>query len=163
MIDLAAELKDCHQIWSLDSGLNPSRSPNPNPNPRPDCKTDSGARPKSLSSSASVEIRMLLPSGLSYFNGHFPHFPVLPAVALLEISKFLSSQYLNRGPSRILNVHSIKVRKPICPNEEIIVHLEDTPKSKGEPLEIISLTSIWRDAKGLSLAELTWDSQIVDY
>jgi len=68
-----------------------------------------------------------IPSALSYFEGHFPHLPVLPAVAIVDISLALIQAGRPQQTCRLEQVISAKFHQPLAPGSRVhIVADEET-------------------------------------
>ena len=76
-----------------------------------------------------VSLEFVIPSTSDFFDGHFPEFKLLPAVAQFEIITRFSRKYF--GTQRYVpNIKRIKFSAPIKPGTKI--HLELTyKKDKG--------------------------------
>ena len=61
----------------------------------------------SLPAPTIVNSSWTVPKELSYFDGHFPGNPILPAIAIIDIS----NELLNRALSKSLYLTSIKTAK----------------------------------------------------
>jgi 3-hydroxymyristoyl/3-hydroxydecanoyl-(acyl carrier protein) dehydratase len=60
------------------------------------------------------------PKNLSYFIGHFPDFPVLPAIALVDINAYIVKNLIlfNLNLS-IKKIDCLKIKSPIGPLQKI--------------------------------------------
>ena len=77
----------------------------------------------------SVTLEFVIPATSDFFDGHFPQYKLLPAVAQFEVITRFSRKYF--GTQRYVpNIKRIKFSAPIKPNTKI--HLELTyKKEKG--------------------------------
>lgn len=77
----------------------------------------------------AVSLEFVIPAASDFFDGHFPEYKLLPAVAQFEIITRFSRKYL--GTQRYVpNIRRIKFVAPIRPDTK--VHLELTYKvAKG--------------------------------
>lgn len=77
----------------------------------------------------AVVLEFVIPATCDFFDGHFPQYKLLPAVAQFEIITRFSRKYF--GTQRYVpNIKRIKFSAPIKPNTKI--HLELTyKKEKG--------------------------------
>ncbi len=77
----------------------------------------------------SLALEFVIPASCDFFDGHFPQYKLLPAVAQFEIITRFSRKYL--GTQRYVpNIKRIKFSAPIKPDTKI--HLELTyKKDKG--------------------------------
>ncbi len=79
-----------------------------------------------------VTLEFVIPASCDFFDGHFPQYKLLPAVAQFEIITRFSRKYF--GTQRYVpNIKRIKFSAPIKPDTKI--HLELTyKKDKGSVL-----------------------------
>lgn len=71
----------------------------------------------------AVELSFLIPASSDFFDGHFPEFKLLPAVAQFELVTRFSKKYL--GTQRYVpRIHRIKFSAPIRPDTEVQLKLE---------------------------------------
>lgn len=77
----------------------------------------------------SVVLEFVIPASSDFFDGHFPQYKLLPAVAQFEVITRFSRKYF--GTQRYVpNIKRIKFSAPIKPDTKI--HLELTyKKEKG--------------------------------
>ena len=80
----------------------------------------------------AIALEFVIPSTCDFFDGHFPQYKLLPAVAQFEIITRFSRKYF--GTQRYVpNIKRIKFSAPIKPDTKI--HLELTyKKDKGSVL-----------------------------
>jgi 3-hydroxymyristoyl/3-hydroxydecanoyl-(acyl carrier protein) dehydratase len=78
----------------------------------------------------SAEIEFFIPETSSYFDGHFPEFSLLPAVAQTELVIRFASEYLGTGID-VFEMKRIKFTKFIRPNAALVLQLEKSGKSVG--------------------------------
>ena len=71
----------------------------------------------------SVILEFSVPKTSPYFDGHFPGFSILPAVAQVELIIRSASEYLATGIN-ILEMRRIKFTKFIRPNISLSLRLE---------------------------------------
>lgn len=71
----------------------------------------------------SVELQFLIPAASDFFDGHFPEFKLLPAVAQFECVTRFAKKYL--GTQRYVpRIHRIKFSAPIRPDTTVQLKLE---------------------------------------
>lgn len=87
-----------------------------------------------------LEISFTLSAGSDFFDGHFPEFKLLPAVAQFEIVTRFSKKYFNtdRGVEKI---RRMKFSSPILPGTRLLLVL-DFAEEKNQ------VTFTLSDAKG---------------
>lgn len=73
----------------------------------------------------SVVLEFLIPAASDFFDGHFPEYKLLPAVAQFEIVTRFSRKYF-RTQRYVPDIRRIKFSAPIRPDTKI--HLELTYK-----------------------------------
>jgi 3-hydroxymyristoyl/3-hydroxydecanoyl-(acyl carrier protein) dehydratase len=78
----------------------------------------------------SVEVEFSIPETSPYFDGHFPEFSLLPAVAQTELVIRFASEYLGTGID-VSEMKRIKFTKFIRPNAALVMQLERNGKSVG--------------------------------
>jgi 3-hydroxymyristoyl/3-hydroxydecanoyl-(acyl carrier protein) dehydratase len=77
----------------------------------------------------AVVLEFVIPASCDFFDGHFPQYKLLPAVAQFEIITRFSRKYFSTQ-RYVPNIKRIKFSAPIKPNTKI--HLELTyKKDKG--------------------------------
>ena len=77
-----------------------------------------------------AEIEFFVPAGSPYFDGHFPEFSLLPAVAQTELVIRFSSEYLGTGIDAA-EMKRVKFTNFIRPNTPLLMRLEKNEKSIG--------------------------------
>ena len=77
---------------------------------------------------SSVAIEFSIPPGNPYFDGHFPEFSLLPAVAQVELIIRFASEYLGTGID-ISEMRRIKFTKFILPDTPLLLRLEKREKN----------------------------------
>jgi 3-hydroxymyristoyl/3-hydroxydecanoyl-(acyl carrier protein) dehydratase len=91
------------------------------------------------------ELNWSVPANLSYFEGHFPNQPMLPAIAVFDANLFALEKYLGRA-IQIKKLVSAKFSAPIAPNTQI--------KIKVQKISEGSWQFQWLDANQLLLAHM---------
>lgn len=67
------------------------------------------------------------PTNLSYFVGHFPDFPVLPAIALVDINAYFVKNLILRQPNlSIKKIDCLKIKSPVGPQQKISFKISKT-------------------------------------
>ena len=76
----------------------------------------------------SVGIEFSIPETSPYFDGHFPEFSLLPAVAQTELVIRFASENLGTGID-VAEMKRVKFTKFIRPNETLLMRLEKSGES----------------------------------
>ena len=93
-----------------------------------------------------MEVLLQISPHWTFFLGHFPSMPVLPAVAIIDISQYFVEKLLNSKQNYTLSeVPSLRVRNLISPGEQIQIQL----LTQGHP-ETLKFNILW---KGLEPAD----------
>ena len=90
-------------------------------------KTQGGRRHEpvveaSRSRESLVELDLIVPSDLFYFEGHFPGHPILPGVVQIDWALRLARQHLPL-PSSLTQDFQVKFRRPILPGAKVVLAL----------------------------------------
>ena len=76
-----------------------------------------------LQSADAVKLEFRIPASSDFFDGHFPEYKLLPAVAQFEIVTRFSKKYF--GTQRYVpHIHRIKFSAPIRPDTTVVLCLE---------------------------------------
>lgn len=100
---------------------------------------------------ANLEVQMQIPSGLTYFVGHFPDFPVLPAVALIDITSYLIKTLLLEKPElSIKKIIHLKLKAAVKPKEKVNIKVLQNKD--------LTYSAYWslQDSPAQELAEFTF-------
>ena len=76
----------------------------------------------------SVTLGFSIPGDNPYFDGHFPCFPILPAVAQMELVVRFASRYLGTG-GYVSEMPRIKYTNIIRPSAQLVLKLEKKEKA----------------------------------
>jgi 3-hydroxymyristoyl/3-hydroxydecanoyl-(acyl carrier protein) dehydratase len=87
-----------------------------------------------------------IPPTLSYFQGHFPHFPVLPAVAIVDISLALIQAGLPQTTWKLNQVVSAKFHRPLAPGDRIEIIATEEPGDGAGHWAVV-----WKEASGVAV------------
>lgn len=75
-----------------------------------------------------------------FFNGHFPHFPVMPGVliieALAQAAGILSFQTMGRLPDEssvyyFVGIDGARFKRPVVPGDQLVLEAEITRQARG--------------------------------
>lgn len=75
----------------------------------------------------SVTLEFSVPANSPYYEGHFPDFPILPAVAQLEISVRFAAEHLGVGID-VAEIKRIKFSNLVKPDKAHLIRLEKNGK-----------------------------------
>ena len=75
----------------------------------------------------SVVLEFSIPNTSPYFDGHFPDFPILPAVAQVELVVRFASEFLGTGID-VCEIRRIKLINPILPDTPLSLGIEKKEK-----------------------------------
>lgn len=81
-------------------------------------------RKQSADGTLSAEVHV--PAGASWFDGHFPGWPVLPGIAQLGMVYGLVRHALG-GPVRVAEVSRVRFKQMIVPDDRLTVVAESRP------------------------------------
>lgn len=74
-------------------------------------------------------IDFLVPLHLTYFRGHFPDFPVLPAVALMDITLFFTELAFELPQPYLEKIKQLKIFSRVSPGHRIKLQLSEDPSA----------------------------------
>lgn len=98
-------------------------------------------------------VNFKVPRNLTYFNGHFPQFPVMPAVAQVDITCYFIQKYILKSETiHLKKIDSVRIKAATQPEQ--IIHLIINKLSETtfctrwnttdpEPKEIAELTFLF--------------------
>jgi acyl-CoA synthetase (AMP-forming)/AMP-acid ligase II/3-hydroxymyristoyl/3-hydroxydecanoyl-(acyl carrier protein) dehydratase len=78
----------------------------------------------------SAVLELVFPPELDYFDGHFPEFKLLPAVAQLELAVRFADQYFAAGLA-LTGAKRIKFSAMIRPDAPVLLNLKYDPEKKA--------------------------------
>lgn len=71
----------------------------------------------------TVELSFLIPENSDFFDGHFPEYKLLPAVAQFELVTRFAKKYFSTERC-VMAIKRIKFSAPIRPNTNITLHMD---------------------------------------
>jgi len=77
-----------------------------------------------------------VPEDLEYFNGHFSNNPVLPAVAILDVSLEFLRQLQKNPRLEIQSIRASKFMMPVVPKMTVQITLKSFSESKENRWEV---------------------------
>jgi acyl-CoA synthetase (AMP-forming)/AMP-acid ligase II/3-hydroxymyristoyl/3-hydroxydecanoyl-(acyl carrier protein) dehydratase len=80
---------------------------------------------------------LLFPKHSDFFDGHFPQFPLLPAVAQVDTVIKISNKYLNSSMT-LKKIPKTKFTAPISPDTQICLHIRYREEEKRINFEFFS-------------------------
>jgi 3-hydroxymyristoyl/3-hydroxydecanoyl-(acyl carrier protein) dehydratase len=89
-------------------------------------------------------VRLVVPDGLSYFEGHFPGFPVLPGVATIDVTLEAIRRTTQASSIRLRKIKRAKFLQPIHPGHKIEIKI--TPL--GSERETTDWKAEWKSISG---------------
>jgi 3-hydroxymyristoyl/3-hydroxydecanoyl-(acyl carrier protein) dehydratase len=76
-----------------------------------------------------LEVEIEPSSKWSYFVGHFPQKPVLPAVAIVDVSQFFIEELLH-SESALSRMNSFRLKSPVQPGDKVLIRVQqESPMS----------------------------------
>lgn len=76
-----------------------------------------------------LELNFVIPESSDFFDGHFPEYKLLPAVAQFEVVTRFSKKYF--GTQRFVpNIKRIKFSAPIRPNTSLLLEMKKNDLKK---------------------------------
>ncbi len=78
---------------------------------------------------SSLEVAIKPNPTWPFFQGHFPQKPILPGYAIAEISVFLCN-LLTGNNGKLLKLHTMRMRKPVQPEDNLQVVVEMLPNER---------------------------------
>jgi uncharacterized membrane protein/3-hydroxymyristoyl/3-hydroxydecanoyl-(acyl carrier protein) dehydratase len=85
-------------------------------------------------SSEKVILDFSIPAGSDYFSGHFPQFPILPAVAQFELAVRFACRYMGTSP-HVAGARRLKFSAPVLPGYLLRMELKKTNDAVGWTLK----------------------------
>jgi uncharacterized membrane protein/acyl-CoA synthetase (AMP-forming)/AMP-acid ligase II len=92
-----------------------------------------------------VELELLLPPDLHWFQGHFPGAPLLPGVVQVHWAVHYAAERLGLHGA-FLSMQALKFQRPIRPGQRVLLAL--TPRPDGRSFEFAYRTEAGRHASG---------------
>lgn len=81
-------------------------------------------------SDSEIVLKLKIVSESDYFDGHFPNFPLLPAVAQIDLIVHFANKYFDVKKS-VKQIKRIKFAEKIFPNSELLLKIKfDSQKNK---------------------------------
>jgi len=90
----------------------------------------------------AIEIEFSIPEASPYFDGHFPGFSLLPAVAQTELVIRFASEYFGTGID-VTEIKRVKFTNFIRPNTPLLIRLEKSEKSVGFKISLSGEESVY--------------------
>lgn len=97
--------------------------------------------------------QLQIPASLTYFRGHFPGMPVLPAVAMIDITHLLVTEFILAQPQTFLEkLDSLKIKEAVLPDQVLQVLIT-------ADLLSYNFEAQWLDLSQKKIAELFFSLQ----
>jgi 3-hydroxymyristoyl/3-hydroxydecanoyl-(acyl carrier protein) dehydratase len=97
----------------------------------------------------NFDIQLSLPKSLSYFVGHFPQLPILPAVGMIDLSVFLTRSIKpDLNQKHLQKIKYLKIKSPLGPDQKINIQIS-TPNNS-------EFTALWNTESGQAIAEINF-------
>lgn len=96
-----------------------------------------------------IEAEFTAAETLSFFSGHFPRMPILPAVAIVDISHYFA-QKVAAESFEIQKVSNMRLKQPIHAREFIKITLDRESER--------DYNVIWKSAENRTLVELSLEA-----
>lgn len=72
----------------------------------------------------NLVIRLKPQVSWSYFHGHFPAQPILPAVGIADISQYFVENYFFKSKRSLKKVSQFRIRTPVQPDQQMLLAIE---------------------------------------
>jgi len=97
--------------------------------------------------------QLQIPASLTYFRGHFPTMPVLPAVAMIDITQLLVTEFiLHQTQTFLEKLNSLKIKEAVLPDQVLQILITTDPSS-------YTFEAQWLDLAQKKVAELLFSIQ----
>ena len=80
----------------------------------------------------SLKVEFSFPADLSLFEGHFPHYPLLPGIVQIELVRYVLSRHL-KSPLFLTKVAKAKFKGQVPPEKKVEVVVTYT--EEGEEIQ----------------------------
>ena len=100
----------------------------------------------------SVDLAVRIPAASEYFDGHFPAFKLLPAVAQVDLVALFAQRYFGT-PRTVAHVKRCKFSEKILPDTEVAVHLTHDAAKKSVAFTVQDAGGTITYASGIYLTE----------
>jgi len=74
-------------------------------------------------SQQKLEVELQPAKTWPYFVGHFPQMPVLPAVAIVDISQYFVENLLGTSVS-LVRLMNFRIKNPVQPGDKVLVEVQ---------------------------------------
>ncbi|QDK46252.1 hypothetical protein DOM22_14310 [Bdellovibrio sp. ZAP7] len=97
-------------------------------------------------SDEALEVEIKPSPAWPYFSGHFPQMPVLPAVAMIDISQHFVQEMM-QSKNLLSNISSFRIKNPVAPNDKVLVKIQKELKDQaGVPADTYHVS--WVSCEG---------------
>ncbi|UYL09612.1 hypothetical protein B9G69_003375 [Bdellovibrio sp. SKB1291214] len=84
-------------------------------------------------STDAMEVEIQPSPSWSYFAGHFPQLPILPAVAMIDISQYFI-QDLEQSKNLLSNISNFRIKNPVAPGDKVLLKIQKEIKDQAGTL-----------------------------
>lgn len=121
MIDLDAELKGTYEILSAPKGFKnmPANFAKDFIESSADSVIESSTAPH-----FTLTFMLVPQTNWTYFHGHFPAQPILPAVGIADISRYFVEKYIFKTKRNLKKTSQFRIRTPVQPGQKMQVTIE---------------------------------------
>jgi 3-hydroxymyristoyl/3-hydroxydecanoyl-(acyl carrier protein) dehydratase len=97
-------------------------------------------------STDAIEVEIQPSPAWPYFSGHFPQMPILPAVAMIDISQHFVQEMM-QSKNLLSYISSFRIKNPVAPNDRVLVKIQKEIKdSAGIPAATFHVS--WMSCEG---------------
>ena len=107
----------------------------------------------------ALVVRWVVPEPLSYLEGHFPGFPVLPGVATIDVTLEAIRRVLGVPSVRLKKLQGAKFKQPICPGQKIEIQLASLPPDSST--QTVQWKAQWKVISGSAESTLVAELNLV--
>jgi 3-hydroxymyristoyl/3-hydroxydecanoyl-(acyl carrier protein) dehydratase len=103
-----------------------------------------------------LQVELNVPPSWTYFVGHFPQGPLLPAVAIIDMSQYLIGTYLlvsGGAPLSLRRLSNFRIKNPVHPGCQVQIEIE---REMSSEVGVFDFNILWKKfAENKLYAELS--------